>query len=108
VRSMTKEFANFSLERLKKQFKTPIICQSSSNSLDLEGTQLLDLDLKKYICLLRMVKTYVGVNTGDEHLATAVGCKTHVFQPQDGNGFVSSEWNYCHPNSEYYNWEESK
>jgi hypothetical protein len=106
VRSLPKEFAESLLEKLKKQSKTPIICQSSSNTLDIEGTWLLDLDLRKYICLLRMCKTYMGANTGDEHLATAVGCKTYVFQPKDGNGFLSSEWNYDHPNSEYYNWEE--
>lgn len=93
------------MEKLKKQAKTPIICQSSSNVMNIEGTSLMDLDLKKYICLLRMCKTYMGANTGDEHLATAVGCKTYVFQPKDGNGFSSSEWNYNHPNSEYYNWE---
>ena len=85
-----------------------IVCQSSANFLETgEKNQLIDLDLSKYICLLRQVGTYVGANTGDEHLATAVGCYTCVLQPENHSLFNSSEWNYSHPNSTYHTWPVS-
>lgn len=86
---------------------TPIVCQSRTNFLDIGEHQLIDLDLKKYICLLRRVGLYFGGNTGDEHLMTAVGGRTLVYQPEDHHLFVSSEWNYQHPNSIYYTWRVS-
>lgn len=86
---------------------TPIVCQSSANFLDIGKHQLNDLDLKKYICLLRRVGLYFGANTGDEHLMTAVGGRTFIYQPEDHHLFVGSEWNYTHPNSTYYTWRVS-
>lgn len=95
------------LHNLKEKGHTPIICQSSNNKKDIEGINLIDLDLKKYICLLRRSGIYYGANTGDEHLATAVGCKTFVFQPKDSEFFSSSEWNYNHLNSTYFIWDDN-
>lgn len=104
-RSMPYDFFYFVIEQCKKEKFTPIVCQSSDNAIDHKEISLLDCDLKKYICLLRMVKEYIGVNTGDEHLATSVGCRTTVFQPSRPSSFNRSEWNYNHPNSKYLFWE---
>jgi hypothetical protein len=105
IRNIPVNIANNIFETLKKEY-TPIICQSSENYLDIGEHQLIDLDLKKYICLLRRVGIYYGANTGDEHLMAAVGGKTVVFQPEDNEFFCSSEWNYNHPNSIYYRWQK--
>jgi ADP-heptose:LPS heptosyltransferase len=105
-RSMPLDLFNSVIEQCKKEKFTPIVCQSSDNALDHSEISLLDCDLKKYICLLRMVKEYVGVNTGDEHLATSVGCKTTVFQPNHSASFNRFEWNYNHPNSHYLFWHQ--
>lgn len=105
VRDIPDKFVNELTNSFKKANRTIIACQSSSNYKNVGGTDLIDLDLKKYICLLRRVGFYIGANTGDEHLATAVGCKTVVYQPNDGNGFISGEWNYKHSNSHYFTWE---
>lgn len=107
LRSLPDKLIKQLLVNFKKTSYTPIICQSSSNYKDIEGINLVDLDLKKYICLLRRVGRYIGANTGDEHLATAVGCNTVVYQPKDGNGFLSDEWNYNHVNSKYLIWDDN-
>ena len=92
------------LDAFKKNGQTAIICQMSSNYRKIDGIELVDIDLRNYIALLRQVGFYAGANTGDEHLATAVGCKTFVYQPVNNDKFKSYEWNYNHPNSLYYNW----
>lgn len=103
VRSIPDKEFNKILKKIKKTH-TPIICQSSSNYTKTQEIEFVDLDLKKYISLLRQTGSYFGANTGDEHLATAVGCKTTVWQPVNSDKFNSSEWNYNHPNSTYLNW----
>lgn len=105
IRNIPLEIVNEILKNLKSSNATPIVCQSSNNYTDIGECQLNDLDLKKYICLLRKVGIYYGANTGDEHLMTAVGGKTIVFQPEDNEYFCSSEWNYNHPNSNYNTWK---
>jgi len=105
IRSMPTELFENNLENLIKNKFTPILITNSENKYKSNYEfQLNNIDLKKYICLLRRVGIYLGCNTGDEHLAASVGCMTNVFQPKDGNGFYSSEWNYNHPNSKYFIW----
>jgi ADP-heptose:LPS heptosyltransferase len=102
VRSMPRELAEMILEMLKDAGFTPILCSSSENVMELNCQyQLTDLPLAKYICLLRRAGHYVGCNTGDMHLAVAVGAKTEVFQPLDHPLFNESEWNYKHPTINY-------
>lgn len=93
------------LSDLAKNNYTPIICQSSLNQKKIDGFNVTDLDLKKYISLIRRCKIYIGANTGDEHLCVALGCKTIVYQPAEDPVFKASEWNYNHPNSNYIGWE---
>jgi hypothetical protein len=107
VRNLPKKIFDSALEIIKSNGFKPLICQSSANRATTSELELIDLDLSKYIALLRTTGIYWGCNTGDEHLAAAVGCETHVFQPKDGNGFISREWNYEHPNSNYYTWNDN-
>lgn len=107
VRNLPVKLAHSVYAELREKGFTPIVCQSSSNFLDIGEHQLTDLDLSKYICLMRQVGFMVGANTGDEHLATAVGCKIIIYQPEDHSLFSSSEWNYIHPNSTYCIWPVS-
>lgn len=82
-----------------------IVCQSSSNFLETgEKNQLVNLELSKYICLLRQVGFIVGANTGDLHLAIGVGAKAVCYEPQSHSLFQTSEWRYFHPNITYYSW----
>jgi hypothetical protein len=102
VRSMPRELADGVLGMLNDAGYTPILCSYSENVMELDCQyQLTDLPLVKYICLLRRVGRYVGCNTGDMHLAVAVGAKTEVFQPFDHPLFNESEWNYKHPTINY-------
>lgn len=94
------------LTNIRNSNCTPLICQSSSNKKDIDGINVLDLDLKKYISLVRRCQIYIGANTGDEHLSTALGCKTVVYQPKNSSSFFSQEWNYSHPNSTYVFWDK--
>lgn len=107
VRSMPQKAIDYAINQIKSTGSTPIVCQSSLNKIETKEIELVDLDLSKYISLLRQAGGYCGANTGDEHLAAALGCMTYVFQPKDGNGFFSSEWNYDHPCSTYYVWDDS-
>lgn len=107
VRNLSPALAKLVFDNLKEKGYTPIVCQSSDNYMDIGEHQLTDLDLSKLICLMRQVGTYVGCNTGSEHLMTAVGGKTIVYQPADHSLFNHSEWNYEHPNSIYYTWPVS-
>lgn len=103
TRSIPDDLFPVILETIKKTH-TPIVCQSSLNYTETKEIEFIDLDLKKYIALLRQTGFYYGPNTGDEHLAAGVGCRTVVWQPKDCQNFQSSEWNYHHPNSVYLNW----
>jgi ADP-heptose:LPS heptosyltransferase len=106
VRNLPENVVFSNLKKIQESGCTAIVCQSSDNKIETREIELIDLPLGKYICLLRRCGFYMGANTGDEHLATAVGCKTVVIQPKDGNGFLSAEWNYDHPNSQYYTWHD--
>lgn len=82
---------------------TPIVCCSKDNKIYNSKIkyQFEDLDLKKYICLMRKVKKYIGANTGDMHLAVAVGASCKVYQPQKNNLFDPKQWCYYTDNMEY-------
>ena len=64
VRNLPESIAKNLFNQISEKF-TPIVCQSSSNFLDIGEHQLTDLDIKKYICLLRKAGIYFGANTGD-------------------------------------------
>ena len=103
---MPKNIAERALTELRRQECTPIFCLSSKNlyKTDCEN-QLIDLDIKKYICLLRRVAVYFGCNTGDMHLAVAVGAMVNTFQPNvRGVTFNRVEWDYRHPSVKYFLW----
>jgi ADP-heptose:LPS heptosyltransferase len=105
VRNMPEEIIKDRFDYLIQNEFTPILILNSDNKYQTNYEfQLENIDLKKYICLLRRVGIYLGCNTGDEHLATSVGCQTIVYQPKDGNGFYGNEWNYNHQNSKYFIW----
>lgn len=104
VRSLNQNIIEDLFAKFLNSGHTPIVCQSSNNQVKLnyENT-LTDLDLSKYICLLRRVGLYFGCNTGDMHLALSVGAVCTVFQPSNSPFFNESEWNYKHPSISYYN-----
>lgn len=89
---------------LESRGYTPILMLSTSYqySADICDNILIDLDLSKYISLLRKCGIYYGSNTGDKHLAVAVGAETHVFEPKNHPMFNPLEWDYNHPSIKYY------
>jgi hypothetical protein len=104
-RNIPKKTIENILSNLFKQGYTPIICQNSKNMYtSIYENQLIDLDLNKYICLLRKVGNYIGCNTGDMHLAIAVGALTTVFEPKEAKIFKRQEWSYNHPSIKYFIW----
>lgn len=107
VRNIPVDLAQNIFQNLKAAGFTPIVCQSSANFLDIGEHQLNDLDLSKYISLLRQVGFYAGANTGDLHLAIGVGAKAVCYEPQSHSLFQTSEWRYFHPNITYYSWPVS-
>ena len=93
------------LSTLLKQNYTPIICQNSKNIYNsIYENQIIDLDLNKYICLIRKVGIYFGCNTGDMHLSVATGALTTVFEPKETKTFKRQEWTYNHPSIKYFIW----
>jgi len=104
VRNIVPVLARQIYNSLVEQGYTPIVCQSSANFLDIGEHQLTDLDLRSYICLMRRVKIVHTANTGDETLATALGCNVTCYQPQDHQWFQGWQWNFNHPNNTYYTW----
>jgi ADP-heptose:LPS heptosyltransferase len=103
VRSLKVDSYEQLFDKLISDGLTPIICQSSSNPVSIKYENILtDLELSKYICLLRKVGLYVGCNTGDMHLAISVGAHCQVIQPQNHPLFNADEWNYNHPSITYY------
>jgi len=104
VRNIPHSLAVKIYDNIVKCGGTPIVCQSKDNYYDIGEHKLFDLEIGKYIALLRQAKMYHGANTGDYHLAVAVGCNTTVYEPEDGPMFTSSEWDYVHPNHKYIRW----
>ncbi len=108
VRNLPAKLVNSVHEELEEKGFTLIVCQSSANFIETYAEhQLVDLDLSKYICLLRQVGQYIGCNTGDEHLAVAVGANVTCYEPEDHHLFNSAEWRYDHPQVKYHKWPVS-
>jgi hypothetical protein len=105
IRGMKEELTINLINQLQNSGHTPILCLSSSYDYNVKiNNTLKDLCIKKYICLLRRVGVYFGANTGDFHLAVAVGALANVFQPKyDPSKFDPEEWCYNHPSITYYN-----
>lgn len=104
IRSLNEKIIQDLFVKFLNSGYTPIICESSNNKVNLNYENILtDLDLSKYICLLRRVGYYFGCNTGDMHLAASVGAICTVFQPSSNAFFNETEWNYKHPSISYYN-----
>jgi len=94
VRALPENIASKIKERLKSQGAHPI-----------DLSEIERIDLKKYICLLRKVGRYVGANTGDFHLAVALGAMCHIYEPKNSQFFQDYEWNYFHPSILYSKYE---
>lgn len=104
VRSLKQPVIEKLLEKFLNSGCTPILCQSEDNQVNVSyKNTLTNLDLSKYICLLRRIGVYFGCNTGDMHLAVSVGSICNVFQPKNNPFFNESEWNYQHPSITYHN-----
>lgn len=107
IRNLPVKLAHSVYAELKAKGYTPIVCQSSSNFLDIGEHQLNDLDLSKYICLLRQAGEFVGANTGDFHVAVGVGARATCIEPESHSLFQTSEWRYKHQNIIYHTWRVS-
>lgn len=102
-RSFPKELTHKVIENLKNKNLTPILHFFNSEE-DYEDVKILrNLELKKYICLLRKCGRFFGCNTGDMHLAIALGCLCTILQPKSTFTFNENEWSYIHPSITYYN-----
>tara|TARA_B110000305_G_scaffold164784_1_gene182246 strand:- start:1915 stop:2601 length:687 start_codon:yes stop_codon:yes gene_type:complete len=75
--------------------------QDRHSILDLSNEPYKNIPLSKYICLLRKCGMYVGCNTGDMHLAIAVGCSCEIHEPPSCRFFQSEKWKYNHPSITY-------
>ena len=107
IRNMPEEYIKKCVEESQAKGKTLIGCFNSNNYKKVEGIDIefFDLSLSTYIHLLRIVGRYVGANTGDMHLAAAVGCKVVCFNPPSQSCFNHVNWLYEHPNITNYTWQ---
>lgn len=102
IRSLPQNLSDKIYGECIKNNLTPVVCEFSDNKTNYSNClKLCDLDLKKYVCLLRRCGRYIGANTGDMHLAISVGCLTNVYQPNDCFSFSKDQWNYNHPSIIY-------
>ena len=106
VRNMPSKLVDHVVAELQYEGKTPIGCYSSKNYQEVTGVkkEVLDLDLSTYIHLLRIVGEYTGTNTGDMHLAAAVGCKVTCYNPPSRPEFNHINWLYNHPTVTNHIW----
>lgn len=103
ARSLNNNLSKTIIEDLINNNCTPIICESSDNPCNLDyNLKLTDLDLSKYISLLRKVGIYFGCNTGDMNLAISVGAMCHVFETINNPYFNTEEYDYNHPSIIYH------
>lgn len=105
IRSFSFERSINSIENLIKIGYQPIVCENSNNPVSISASRkLTDLNLSKYISLLRKVGEYYGCNTGDFHLAVAVGASATIIQPKNNPLFNQTEWNYNSSTIKYYSY----
>lgn len=107
LRNMPAPLVERTIAELKYEGKTPVGCYSSKNYQEVTGVnkEVIDLDLSTYIHLLRIAGEYVGTNTGDMHLAAAVGCKITCYNPPSEAVFNHKNWLYQHPTITNYIWQ---
>lgn len=75
------------------------IREALSEKFDLVGDS--KTPLRTLAARYRAVGRYFGVNTGNWHLAMAVGCKCLVVDADACEGYDPSLWRYSLPNCEY-------
>jgi hypothetical protein len=102
--SIPKETSHLILQELMQNNITPIISMYDYIDSDYENSFycVKNLELKKFICLMRRVGLFFGCNSGDKHLAVSVGAQVQVFQPPSNYLFNEIEWTYLHPSIKYY------
>jgi ADP-heptose:LPS heptosyltransferase len=103
-RSFRKDLTTEVIENSLNKNLTPIIhifgsSEKFDNCIEIPS----NLDLKKYICLLRRCGRFIGCNTGDMHLAISLGCICTIIQPKTTPTFDEVQWTYQHPSITYYN-----
>lgn len=104
IRSFQKTKTIEIIENLFKENLTPIIHSFNSSEVYPSNIKVLkNLELKKYICLLRKSGRFLGCNTGDMHLAISLNCLCTIIQPQSTFSFDENQWTYKHPSLTYYN-----
>jgi hypothetical protein len=102
LRNVPKDLMDMVIKSLVADGKTPIICQSSLNKYSYtEYNSIVDLDISKYISLLKICGNYVGANTGDMHLAIGLGLDCTIIQPKPCTIFNPEEWCYKNEKIKY-------
>jgi len=66
----------------------------------------VDLSLLEMCKYFFGVGKYLGVDTGDRHLAIALGCETTILHPNDHNNYRASNWHYSKDIINYVNFNE--
>lgn len=64
-------------------------------------------DLRFVAAYYAAVRRYFGVNTGNWHLAMAVGCKCLVIDADECDGYNPALWRYSMPTVEYVGFDEA-
>lgn len=70
------------------------------------ATVKLDWSIERLAAAYSVIGRYVGIDTGDLHVALAVGCKCLVFHPGECPGYRHNRWKYEHENIRYVNFNE--
>lgn len=89
------------------QPRTVIQIGIGSHFTPLNGTvKILNSDIRKMAALMKAVGVYVGVDTGEMHMAMAIGCKCFVARPKDCSDYPYSMWQYNESNMKYFGFDE--
>lgn len=106
VREINPEIWQNIIYKLKEKY-TFLQFGISDNFTPFEYTlHFKDLELKEQMMYYYSCGNYLGVDTGDRHLASALGCKTTVVCPNEGNGYFYKDWHYSKNFINYINVNE--
>lgn len=78
----------------------------TSNFTRLDGTTIfLDFPIRELAAMYKVIGVYMGVDTGDLHLARTFGCRCFVAVPSECPDYQYSMWHYKDDRVRYFNFD---
>lgn len=90
------------VDKLSERFQVVQIGMRSHHTPLAGALQIMDVSVRELAAIYGSIGRYVGVDTGDMHLALAAGAKCWVARPPDCPDYRHADWEYKNDRIKYF------